>query len=167
MLNYDFDPVVGEEVRVLGRPGEFKIEKVYCVPDNQIGIGTVDLRNEKENSLLRAVSWVMLEYPNWQTRRVRCLIEWLKKVPEHRMYPSYIVDYEVEARNDHAGNPSIFVRFLIDPDYFYENGRPSEEKIAALNAFAYEVKQRLLDLGLDRWTYVQTSEAQRVLDVAC
>jgi hypothetical protein len=55
---------------------------------------------------------------------------------------------------------------LVDPDYFYENGRASQGKIVALNKFTYDVQQVLLGLELNRWTYVQTGEARRALDVA-
>lgn len=179
MADLKLDPIVGLEVRVPGFSGPYEIASVEApnsttIPErwegNSLGAEggrTVDLRRLSDDSLVRNVPWSHLRYlDESETWPVRHAIEWLKTNPDNRQFPSYIVDYEVEARNDHAGNPSIFVRFLVDPDYFYENGRPSEEKVAALNAFAYEVKQRLLDLGLDRWTYVQTGEARRALDVA-
>jgi hypothetical protein len=114
---------------------------------------------------LPAIPWYRLNYVD-ETCAVRHAIEWLKTNPDGRKYPGYVIDYEVKAGNDHAGNPSIFVRFLVDPDYFYENGRASQEKIAALNEFTFGVQQVLSGLGLDSWTYVQTGEARRALDVA-
>jgi hypothetical protein len=125
----------------------------------------VDLKRTGNDSRVRNVPWTWLEYVD-ETRPVRRAIEWLKTNPDNRPYPAYIVNYELEARNDHAGDPSIFVRFLVDSDYFYENGRASQERIAALNEFTYQVQQVLLGLDLDRSTYVQTGQARRALDVA-
>jgi hypothetical protein len=169
-----FDPIVGQEVCVLGRPGVFRIVHVYQPGEEhpnrglrtREGLsGTVDLRRKEDGFELPAIPWYRLRYVD-DTGPVRHAIEWLKTNPDGRKYPDYIVDYEVETGNDHAGNPSIFVRFLVDPDYFYENGRASQERIAALNEFTYQVQQVLLGLDLDRWTYVQAGQAGRALDVA-
>jgi hypothetical protein len=174
MDGLSFDPVVGQEVCVLGRPGAFRIVHVYQPGEEhpnpnlrtQEGrSGTVDLKREEDGFELPAIPWYRLTYVD-DTGRVLHAIEWLKTNPDGRKYPDYIVDYEVETGNDHAGNPSIFVRFLVDPDYFYENGRASQEKIAQLNEFTFEVQQTLLSLGLNRWTYVRAGEARRALDVA-
>ncbi|MGA7339052.1 MAG: hypothetical protein WBX18_00550, partial [Terracidiphilus sp.] len=97
---------------------------------------------------------------------VRRVIEWLKSNPLGKSYPKYVVGYEVKLGDDHADYPSIFVRFFVDPDYIYENGRPSEEKVAELNRFLEEVQRELLSLDLGRWTYVRAAEAPRALDVA-
>jgi hypothetical protein len=126
---------------------------------------TVVLKRVGSDSIVRNVRWASLQYVD-EAGQVRHAIEWLKTNPENRQFPDYIVDYEIETGSDHAGNPSIFVRFLVDPDYLYENGHASKEKIAALNEFVFEVQQILLGLGLDRWTYVRSAEAQRTLDVA-
>jgi hypothetical protein len=176
MADLNFDPIIGEEVCVLGRMEFFKIINVQpscrIAPPNlqniaagALGLGTVDLQILGNNTILEGVPWALLQY-NDETRPVRRTIEWLKTNPDGRRYPDYIVDYEVETGNDHAGNPSIFVRFLVDPDYFYENGQASQEKIAQLNEFTDEVQQTLLSLGLNRWTYVRAGEARRELDVA-
>jgi hypothetical protein len=170
----NFDPRVGEEVRVGFRPGIFKITKVRPAceehPNHNLHtpesvLGTVDLRQEGSGFELPAIPWHRLDYVD-ETRTVRRTIEWLAASPDNRKYPDYIVDYEVTAEDDHAGNPSIYVRFLVAPDYFYKNGRASEEKVAELNAFLYDVRQTLLGLGLDRWTYVRAGQARKVLDVA-
>jgi hypothetical protein len=174
MDGLSFDPVVGQEVCVLGRPGVFRIIHVYQPGEEhpnpnlrtQEGqSGTVDLKREEDGFGLPAIPWYRLTYVD-DTGRVLHAIEWLKTNPDGRKYPDYIVDYEIETGSDHAGNPSIYVRFFVDPEYFYENGRPSEEKIASLNGFLYDVQQILLGLGLDRWTYVRSAEARRTLDVA-
>jgi len=174
MDGLNFDPYVGQQVRVLGRPGVFRIIHVYQPSEEHPNpglrtseglLGTVDLKREEDGFGLPAIPWYRLNYID-DTDRVRHAIEWLKTNPGGRPYPGYVVDYEVETGNDHAGNPSIFVRFLVDPDYFYENGRPSQERIAALNEFTYQVQQTLLGLGLFRWTYVRAGEARRALDVA-
>jgi hypothetical protein len=125
----------------------------------------VDLKRDEDGLGLPAVPWYRLRYVD-DTGPVRHAVEWLKTNPDGRKYPDYIVDYEVETGTDHAGNPSIFVRFSVDPDYFYENGRASQEKIAKLNEFTYGFQQTLLSLGLSRWTYVRANEARRTLDVA-
>jgi len=172
----NFDPVMGEEVRVHNRPGLFKIIRVQpfvwtARPElenlsvREMGLDTVDLKQDGSNSLLHGVPWFLLEFD--EVRSVRRAIEWLKTNPDGKKFPDYIVDYEVNARDDHAGNPSIFVRFLVNQDYLYgEDGHPSHENIAALNEFTFKVQQVLLGLELDRWTYVQTGEARRELDVA-
>jgi hypothetical protein len=177
MDGLNFAPFVGQEVLVSGIPGLFQIVEVRppnspTVPpgwENNVmgseGGRTVDLRRVGGDSLLRSAPWAWLRYVD-EAGVVRHAIEWLRTNPESHRFPDYIVNYEVESGNDHAGNPSIFVRFLVDADYFYENGRVSQEKIAALNEFVYKVQQILLGLGLDRWTYVRSAEAQRALDVA-
>jgi len=174
MDGLNFDPIVGEEVGVLGRRGVFRIVQVYQpgeghpnpnLQSSEGQSGTVDLKREDDSFGLPAIPWYRLRYVD-ETGPVRHAIEWLKTNPEGREFPGYIVDYEVSSGDDHAGNPAIFVRFFVDQDYFYENGRPSTEKIDALNKFLYEVQQVLLGLGLDRWTYVRAAEARGALDVA-
>jgi hypothetical protein len=170
----NFDPVVGEEVRVGFRPGIFEIVQVrpsgeeYPNPNVQSPqsiLGTVDLRQKRSGFALPAIPWHLLSYVD-ETRFVRRTIEWLKTSPDGRKYPDYIVDYEVRGGEDHEGNPSIFVRFFVDPDYIYENGHASKEKVAALNKFLDGVRDELLILDLDRWISVGTGEARRALDVA-
>jgi hypothetical protein len=165
---------VGEEVRVGFRPGIFKIIQVRPPgeehPNQNLHtpesiFGTVDLRQESNGFALPGIPWHRLNYVD-ETRPVRRTIEWLKASPNNRKYPDYIVDYEVKAGEDHAGNPSIFVRFFVDPDYFYENGRASEEKVVALNEFLDGIRDELLSLDLDRWISVRAGEARRALDVA-
>jgi hypothetical protein len=174
MDGLNFDPYVGQEVRVLGRPGVFRILHVYQPGEEHSNpnlrtpeglSGTVDLKREKDGFALPAIPWYRLNYAD-ETGPVYQAIEWLKTNPDDKKYPDYIVDYEVEARNDQSGNPSIFVRFLVEPDYFYENGSPSQRNMAALSEFTFEVEQVLLGLDLDRWIYVQSGVARRVLDVA-
>src|SRR5271167_5017577 len=176
----NFEPVLGEEVRfkdtLQKRPGIFKIIGVHSANDKlaqsdplsvygRFGLATVDLRPEGKGLDLPFMPLEFLEYVD-ETRNVRRTVEWLKTNPDSRKYPDYIVAYEVKAGDDHAGNPSIFVRFFVDPDYFYENGRASQEKIAALNEFLDDVRKELLCSDPDRWIYVRAGEAQRTLDVA-
>jgi hypothetical protein len=167
MAEINLDPQVGEEVSVQGHSGSFRITKVdHCIDNYRTTrfYGSVDVEELVTGFKLEHIPVAALIYG--EDRPVRRALEWLKTNRDKKQYPDYIVDYEVETGNDHAGNPSIFVRFLVDPDYFYENGRVSQEKIAALNEFTYEVQQTLLSLGLDRWTYVRAGEARRALDVA-
>jgi hypothetical protein len=173
----NFNPRVGEEVRVDEYPGLFKIAHVNSPTGTSPGLlpvppalpGSVNLESigtgQMQQRQLVCIPWTSLRYVD-EARVVRRVIEWLKTSPDGRKYPDYIVDYEVTAEDDHAGNPSIYVRFLVDSDYFFENGKASEEKVATLNAFLYDVRQTLLGLGLDRWTYVRAGQARKVLDVA-
>jgi hypothetical protein len=174
MDGLNFDPIVGQEVGVLGRRGTFRIVHVYQPGDQHPNpslqtsegqAGTVDLKQEEDGFGLPAIPWYRLRYVD-ETGPVRHAIEWLKTNPESHLFPDYIVDYDVSSGDDHAGNPAIFVRFFADQDYFYLNGRPAIERIDALNKFLYEVQQILLGLGLDRWTYVRAAEARGALDVA-
>jgi hypothetical protein len=170
----NFDPVVGEEVRVRFRPGIFKIIQVRPPKEEHPNqnlhtpesiFGSVDLRQKGSGFALPAIPWHLLNYVD-VTRFVCRTIDWLKTSPDGRKYPDYIVDYEVKDGQDHEGNPSIFVRFFVDPDYFYENGHVSEEKVAASNEFLDSVRNELLSLELDRWISVRAGDARRVLDVA-
>jgi len=170
----NFDPVEGEEVRVGFRPGIFKIIQVrppgeehpkQDLHTSQSIFGTVDLRQKGSGFALPAIPWHLLNYVD-ETRFVRRTIDWLKTNPDGRNYPDYIVDYEVKEGEDHGGNPSIFVRFFVDPDYFSENGHASQEKIAALNEFLDGVRDELRSLELERWISVGPGEARRALDVA-
>jgi hypothetical protein len=130
---------------------------------------TVDLERisgSLTGNVIRSVPWDWLDYVDKEERKVRRTIEWLKTSPDGRPYPDYIVDYEVKDGEDHVGNPSICVRFFIDPDYLYENGRASDEKVIALNEFLDSVRDELLNLELNRWISVRVGEARRTLDVA-
>ena len=169
MANLNFDPVVDEEVGVRGQPGLFKIVDIHPfvwtprpglenIAVGGMGLDTVDLRREGSNSLLRGVSWAMLVFD--ETRPVRRAIEWLKENPVVPI-PNYVLDYQVEARDDHQGNPAFYVRFFVEPD-----DQPSPEKIKELNRFLGSVQTMLLSLGLDRWPYVQVSEKRSLLNVA-
>ena len=170
----NFNPVVGEGVRVGFRPRIFKITQVRTpgeehpnqnLQTSQSMFGTVDLRQNGNGFSVPAIPWQLLKYVD-ETRFVRRTIDWLKTSPDGRQYPDYIVDYEVKEGEDHEGNPSIFVRFFVDPDYFYENGHASMEKIAELNKFLDGVRDELLSLDLERWISVGSGEARRALDVA-
>jgi len=170
----NFDPVVDEEVRVGFRPGIFKIIQVHPPGEEhpnqnlhtpQSIFGTVDLRQKGKGFALPAIPWHLLKYVD-ETRFVRRTIDWLKTSPDGGRYPGYIDGYEVRDGEDHEGNPSIFVHFFVKPDYFYENGHASEEKVAALNEFLDGVRDELLSLDLERWISVRAGEARRALDVA-
>jgi hypothetical protein len=176
----NFDPALGEKVRfkesLQKRPGIFTIVGVHGANDKlaqsdplnvygRFGMTTVDLRPEGKGLDLAFMPLDSLQYVD-ETRDVRRTIEWLKTSPDNRKYPDYIVDYEVQASEDHEGRPSIFVRFFIDSDYFYENGRASKEKVVALNEFLDAVRDELISLDLDRWISVRVGEARRALDVA-
>jgi hypothetical protein len=165
----NFDPRVNDKVYF--ENGLFKITNVVPCIDNYRTTGFygwVDLEDPITGFKREHVPVALgsLKYVDDEVRTVRRVIEWLETSPNGRKYPDYIDDYEIETGNDHAGNPSIYVRFLVDPDYIFENGKASEEKVAALNAFLYDVRQTLLGLGLDRWTYVRAGQARKVLDVA-
>jgi hypothetical protein len=180
MKGPNFDPIKGEEVRFRDnsqkRPGIFKIIGVHGADDKpaqtsplnvygRFGMATVDLRSQDNELDLPFIPLDLLQYVD-EARDVRRTIEWLKTSPDNRKYPDYIVDYEVNAGEDHEGNPSIFVRFFIDPDYFYENGRAPEEKVVALNEFLDGVRDELLSLDLEFRISVRVGEARRALDVA-
>jgi hypothetical protein len=95
-----------------------------------------------------------------ETRPIRRAIEWLRENPVVP-FPDYVLDYQVEARDDHQGNPAFYIRFIVEPD-----DQPSREKIRELNAFLDSVSTVLLSLSLDRWPYVQVSAKRSLLDVA-
>ena len=157
MANLSFDPVTGEDVTTRGHTGLFTIDSI-C-PSGHPGLGTADLKLVGTEHYERGVPWSMLNF--WdETRPIRRAIEWLKANPVVP-FPSYVVDYQVEARDDHQGNPAFYVRFFVEPD-----DQPSPEKIKGLNRFLGSVQTMLLSLGLDRWPYVQVSEKRRLLDVA-
>lgn len=170
MANLNFDPVIGEEVGMIGIPGLFSIVKVDP-PDRTTVVpgfehsgfagaetgSTVDLKGSN-GLVLRWVPWSNLRFD--ETRRVKRAIEWLKENPTVP-FPDYVLDYQVEAKDDHQGNPAFYVRFLAEPD-----DQPSPEKIKELNRFMDSVSSMLLSLGLDRWPYVQVSEKRSLLDVA-
>jgi hypothetical protein len=174
VIDLNLEPTVGEEVRVDYRSGVFRVVKVHKpgedhpnpnlrTPESQSG--TVDLRREEDGFDLPAIPWSRLNFVD-ETRPVRRAIEGLKTNSDGPIYPNYVVDYEVKTGDDHEGNPAFFVRFLVDPNYFYRGGRISEERITELNLFLSEVQTTLLRLDLDRWSYVRASEARGALDVA-
>lgn len=157
MANLNFDPVVGEVVNTPGHfGGPFKIVAVH--PTTRAGLGSVDLEQMENGHLLEGVPWSMLLFD--ETRRVRRAIEWLKENPVVP-FPDYVLDFQVEARDDHQGNPAFYVRFIVEPD-----DQPSPAKIKELNRFLDSVTTLLLSLSLDRWPYVQVSAKRSLLDVA-
>jgi hypothetical protein len=173
MSDLNFDPTVGEEVRVLGRPGLFRVVRVYKKSSrtwrtkgdvgpqsSPLELMFVDLKSEEIGRVLTDVPAHSETLKFDETHPVRCAIEWLKENPVVP-FPDYLVDYQVEARNDHQGNPAFYVRFFVEPD-----DQPSPEKIKELNRFLSSVQTLLLSLGLDRWPYVQVSEKRSLLDVA-
>ena len=168
MDNVNLDPVVGEEVRWAYQPGVFRIVRVRYPgqehPNPNLrtplsGLGTVDLKREGSGFIYESVPWGVLQFVD-ETRPIRRAIEWLKENPAVP-FPDYVLDYQVEARDDHQGNPAFYVRFFVEPD-----DQPSSEKIKGLNRFLDSVSTMLLSLGLDRWPYVQVSEKRSLLDVA-
>jgi hypothetical protein len=169
MAYLNFDPIEGEEVGALGHSGHFRIEKVYpsghiappSLQNSTAGIttlGTVDLRllGINHDFFLREVPWSTLLFD--EARPIRRALEWMK---EEKPFPRYILDYTVESRNDHEGNPAFFIRFFVEPD-----DQPSVQSIKELNQFLGYVETTLLSLSLNRYPYVQVSERQKLLDVA-
>jgi hypothetical protein len=171
MHGLNFDPFVGQQVLARGYRGVYKIVSVRspnltAVPEgwkpNDMGAEggrTVDLRGVASDSFVQSVPWAWLDYVD-ETGPVWHAIEWLKENPVVP-FPDCVLDYQVEARDDHQGNPSLYVRFFVEPD-----DQPSAEKIKELNRFLDSVSTLLLSLGLDRWPYVQVSEKQSLLNVA-
>lgn len=157
MANLNFDPIIGEEVHTPGHyGGPFRIVAVH--PTTHSGLGTVDLKQTGNDHLVSGVPWTMLLFD--ETRPIRRAIEWLKENPVVP-YPDYVIDYQVEAKDDHQGNPAFYVRFIVEPD-----DQPSREKIKELNRFLDSVTTLLLSLGLDRWPYVHVAEKRSLVDVA-
>jgi hypothetical protein len=174
MGDLNFDPVVGEEVRILGRPGLYKVVRVSMKSPTKtwrtkddVGPSTsalelmfVDLKSEESAEMLTDVPAYSERLKFDESHPVRCAIEWLKENPVVP-FPDYVLDYQVETKNDHQGNPAFYVRFFVEPD-----DQPSPEKIRELNRFLDSVSTMLLSLSLDRWPYVQVSEKRSLLDVA-
>ena len=168
MSDLNLDPIVGEEVRWEYRPGVYRVVRVRYPGDEHPnpnirtpfgGLGTVDLQQAGSGFIHEGVPWAVLRYVD-ETRPVRRAVDWLRENPVVP-FPDYILDYQVEARDDHQGNPAFYVRFFVEPD-----DQPSPEKIKGLNRFLASVTTMLLSLGLDRWPYVQVSEKRSLLDVA-
>jgi len=172
MSDLSFDPMVDEEVRVPRKPGLYKVVRVYSrsqtrtwrtkddvgPPSSAFELMFVDLKSEESGKLLTEVPADILEFD--ETHPVRCAIEWLKENPVVPI-PDYVLDYQVESKDDHQGNPAFYIRFFVEPD-----DQPSPEKIKELNRFLSSVETLLLSLGLDRWPYVQVLEKRSLLDVA-
>jgi hypothetical protein len=174
MSDLNFDPIVGEEVRVLGRPGLYRVVRVYRKPPSRtwrtngdVGPSTsalevlfVDLKSEDSSEILKEIPAHSEKLRFDETHPIRSAIEWLKENPIVP-FPEYVLDYQVEAKDDHQGNPAFYVRFIAEPD-----DQPSPEKIRELNRFLDSVTNLLLSLSLDRWPYVQVSAKRSLLDVA-
>ncbi len=177
MADLNFDPVIGEEVSVLGRMEFFRIVSVQpsgrIAPPNlqniaagALGLGTVDLQVVGSDSILRGVPWAWLQFDD-ETRPVRRVIDWLKTNPDpSHPYPDYVVGYEVETGEDHEGDPAYFIRFIVDPDYFEGDGKDSDARIGDLSQFLQRVRTELLEVYPDRRPYVRVLEQRRLLDVA-
>jgi len=120
----------------------------------------VDLKSEETGEVLTDVPAYSERLRFDETRPVRRAIDWLRENPVVP-FPGYVLDYKVEARDDHQGNPAFYVRFFVEPD-----DQPSPEKITEINRFLGSVQTMLLSLGLDRWPYVQVSEKRSLINVA-
>jgi len=161
MAEINLDPRPGEEVLVRGHSGRFKITNVDpCVDSHRLPkfYGWVDVEHLTTGFKLLHIPVEALIFDD--ERPVYRAIEWLKGNPVVP-FPDYIVDYRVESREDHQGNPAFFICFFVEPD-----DQPSPEKIKELNRFLGSVETMLLSLSLDRWPYVQVSEKRSLLDVA-
>ncbi len=161
MAELDLDPRIGEEVFVRGHSGRYKITHVDpCIDNDRIGrfLGWVDLEQLSTGFKLRHIPVGALNFD--EERPVYRAIEEMKDSGTIR-FPGYVLDYQVESKEDHQGNPAFFVRFFVEPD-----DQPSPEKIKELSRFLSSVETMLLSLSLDRWPYVQVSEKRRLLDVA-
>jgi hypothetical protein len=168
----DFIPRENEEVCIDGLPGLFRIRYVHLPAGTLSGLpssgmaGMVTVEPVGGTALKQAVdgiSWTSLRYID-ETRPVRRTIEWLMMNPRH---PGYIVDYDVKSGRDLDGDPAIYVRFLVDPDYLYKDGKASEAKVTELNAFLDEARNALRDLDLPQWISVRAGEVRREANVAC
>ena len=170
MSNLNFDPVVGEEVRIHGRPGLFKVVEVHPfvwiaptgmehLPVNKMGLDTVDLQGEGGNSSLQGVPWVLLEYID-ETRPVRRFLEWLKQDDSFR-YPQGITGFRVDSEERYDGEPQFVVRFLVDGA-----ASPTREIVREWNDFTSRVREQILTLNLDRWVQVMVQKEQETMHAA-
>ena len=76
-----------------------------------------------------------------RARFVRRTIDWLKEpVPMEESTPTTSRTMRWREGKTIEGNPSIFVRFFVAPDYFYDDQHASKEKVAALNEFLDSVR---------------------------
>jgi hypothetical protein len=173
MGDLNFDPIVGEEVRLLGRPGLYKVVRIYSIfstvnqqpsddgpPSSALEAKYIDLKSKESGKILTEVPARSERLKFDETHPVRCAIEWLKESPTVP-FPDYVLDYQVEAKDDHQGNPAFYIRFFVEPD-----DQPSPEKVKGLNRFLDSVTTLLLSLGLDRWPYVHVAEKRSLIDVA-
>jgi len=166
MVGINLDPQVGAVVYVQGHSGRFRITRVDACTDNPRltrFYGCIDVEELRTGFKLVRIPVGALIYD--EDRPVHRAIEWLKTNPE-RPYPGYVDGYEVEAGEDHEGNPAFFIRFFVDPENIYQDGQPSEGRIEELNQFLGVVQTTLRGLSLDPWPYVRVSEKWRLLDVA-
>jgi hypothetical protein len=168
MGDLNFDPIVGEEVRVLGRPGLYKVVRVYIKsskiwrtkgdvgpPSPPLRLVFVDLKSEESGAVLLGVPSISENLRFDETHRVRCVLEWLKQDESFR-YPTGIVDFHVDSEERFDGEPQFVVRFLVDPAV-----QPTRERVWEWNEFTSRVRERILSsLDLDRWVQVMLQQEQ-------
>jgi hypothetical protein len=171
MSDLNFDPIVGEEVRVLGRPGLYKVVRVYMKssrvwrtkgdvgpPSPPLKLIFVDLKSEESGEVLTDVPSNSEKLEFDETHPVRCVLEWLKQDESFR-YPSGITGFRVDSEERFDGEPQFVVRFLVD-----SAAQPTRERVQEWNEFTSRIRERILtSLNLDRWVQVMLQQEQEAV----
>ena len=168
MVDLNLNPENGDEVRVLGRPGVFRVFKVYQPGEEHSNpnlrtseglLGTVDLKQEEDGFILPAIPWYRLRYVDKEIRIIRRLLESLKQDESFR-YPFGITDFRVDSEERYDGEPQFVVRFIVDSAV-----KPTREKVWEWNEFTSRVRERILaSLDLDRWVQVMLQQEQEAVN---
>jgi hypothetical protein len=73
----------------------------------------------------------------------------IQKIVKSHRFPADVLAVELDFGRDWMGAPAAWIEFLVESDL-----RPSEEKIARLNAFTDSVRNDLLKAKPFYWPYV-------------
>jgi hypothetical protein len=171
MGDLNFDPVVGEEVRVVGRPGMYKVARVYALPptgtwrtegdlgppSSDLELMFVDLKSEESGKVLARVPAYSERLKFDETRPIRRFLEWLKQDESFR-YPQGITGFRVDSEERYDGEPQFVVRFLVDGA-----APPTREIVREWNDFTSRVREQILTLSLDRWVQVMVQKEQETM----
>jgi hypothetical protein len=76
---------------------------------------------------------------------------------ENGGFPEFVKGYEVTTGEDSTGDPSLYVKVLVEPS----RSPVRDATVSRWNAFANLVQENLIQLRLQRSPYVQLGEWRR------
>jgi hypothetical protein len=81
----------------------------------------------------------------------------MQVLKNERKLPAFVKGHEVTTGEDSTGDPALYVKVLVEPP----RRSAGEATVSRWNEFSNLVQDRLMQLRLKRWPYVQLGEWRR------